>query len=81
MEVPHEVVEAWESAVVWKGTNLRTTMPKLIRRAGLKPQPSCETDPMQRHPSRVVTALIGNMPSVDTDHYLQTLDPNFQNAV
>lgn len=55
------------AAVGWKGTNLRTTMLKLIRRAGLKawPKPfhnlraSCETDLMQHHPIHVVTAWIG----------------------
>lgn len=78
------------SAVVgWKGTNLRTTMLKLIRRAGLKawPKPfhnlraSCETDLMQHHPIHVVTAWIGNTPSVAIGHYLQTLESDFRKAV
>ncbi len=73
----------------WKGTNLRTTMHKLIRRAGLTPWPkafhnlraSCETDLMQHHPIHVVTAWVGNTPSVAIGHYLQTLESDFHKAV
>lgn len=77
------------AAVGWKGTNLRTTMMKLIRRAGLKAwakpfhnlRASCETDLMQHHSIHVVTAWIGNTPSVAIGHYLQTLESDFNKAV
>jgi integrase len=73
----------------WKGTNLRSTMLKLVRRAGLKAYPkpfhnlraSCETDLMQHHPIHVVTAWLGNTPSVAIGHYLQTLESDFRKAV
>lgn len=73
----------------WKNANLRTQVLKLIRRAGLTawPKPfhnlrsSCETDLVREHPLHVVTAWLGNTPSVATTHYLQVLDLDFQKAL
>ncbi len=64
-------------------------MLKLIHRAGLKSWPKpfqnlraiCETDLMQHHSIHVVTAWIGNTPTVTLGHYLQTLDSDFEKAV
>jgi len=72
----------------WVGTNLRTTFEKVIRRAGLDQWPrlfqnlraSRETELMQKHPIRVVTAWIGNTPKIALGHYLQTLDGDFEKA-
>ena len=73
----------------WANMNLRTTVQKLIRRAGLTPWPkmfqnlraSCETDLMANHPIHVVTAWIGNTPKIALGHYLQTLDADFEKAL
>jgi integrase len=73
----------------WVNTNLRTTFEKLIRRAGLTTWPrlfhnlraSCETDQMQRHPIHNVSAWLGNTPKIALEHYLQTLEADFEKAV
>lgn len=75
----------WE----WKNSNMRTTMLKIVKRAGLKPWPrlfnnlrsSLETDLMESHPIQVVTAWLGNTPQVALKHYLQTLDSDFEKAI
>jgi len=77
------------AATGWRGTNLRTTMRKLIRRAGLEPRPktfhnlraSCETDFARNHPLHVVTAWLGNTPKIALNHYLQTQVTDFEKAI
>ncbi|MGL6077097.1 MAG: tyrosine-type recombinase/integrase [Fimbriiglobus sp.] len=73
----------------WNNSNLRTPFMKIIKRAGVSPWPklfhnlraSLETDLMQNHPIHVVTAWIGNTPSIALGHYLQTLDSDFEKAL
>lgn len=73
----------------WKNANLRTTMFKLIERAGLEEWPrlfhsmrsSLETDLMQHHPIHVVAAWLGNTPKVALAHYLQTIESDFAKAI
>ncbi len=72
----------------WRGCNLRTTMEKMIRRAGLTPWPrlfhnmraSRETELTERFPVHVVTAWLGNTPEIARKHYLQVTDAHFQEA-
>lgn len=72
----------------WRGCNLRTTMEKIIRRAGLSPWPrlfhnmrsSRETELTERFPVHVVTAWLGNTPEIARKHYLQVTDQHFQQA-
>src|SRR5262245_51770087 len=62
----------------WGGANLRTTLGKVIRRAGVEPWPrgwhslraSCESDLAQSFPLAVVTKWLGNTPSVALRHYV-----------
>jgi integrase len=71
------------------GTNLRTQLMRIIRRAGLVPWPrlfqnlraSRETELAERFPLRVVTDWLGNTPSVAHDHYLSTTEEHFRRAV
>ena len=86
---PQGEVYRQSAALGWKGTNLRTTFAKLIRRAGVKewPKPfhnlraSCETDLMHEHPIHVVTAWLGNTPKIAISHYLQTQASDFEKAI
>ena len=72
----------------WRGCNLRTTMEKIIRRAGLEPWPrlfhnmraSRETELTERFPVHVVTAWLGNTPEIARKHYLQVTDEHFRQA-
>ncbi len=73
----------------WRGCNLRTTFEKIIRRAGLAAWPrlfhnlraSRETELMERFPIQVVTAWMGNTPTIALKHYLQVTDQHFQAAL
>ena len=73
----------------WRGCNLRTTMEKIIRRAGLTPWPrlfhnlrsSCETQLTARFPQHVVAAWMGHSETVAVKHYLQVTDEHFQQAI
>ncbi len=73
----------------WVNCNLRTTFEKIIRRANLPQWPrlfhnmraSCETDLMQDHGIHVVTAWLGNTPKIALQHYLQTLERDFEKAI
>lgn len=70
-------------------TNLRTTLNKIIRRAGLKPWPKLfqnlrstrETELAEVYPIHVVCAWIGNSQAVAKKHYLQVTDDHFEQAV
>lgn len=72
----------------WRGCNLRTTMKKIIRRAGLSAWPrmfhnmraSRETELTERFPVHVVTAWLGNTPEIARKHYLQVTDEHFREA-
>ncbi len=72
----------------WRGCNLRTTMEKISRRAGMTPWPrlfhnlrsSRETELCERFPVHVVTAWLGNTPEIARKHYLQVTDEHFRQA-
>lgn len=72
----------------WGGTNLRTTLGKVIRRAGVEPWPrvwhslraSCESDLAQSFPLAVVTKWMGNTPSVALRHYVDPTEAAFETA-
>ena len=72
----------------WRGCNLRTTMEKIIKRAGMTPWPrlfhnmrsSRETELCERFPVHVVTAWLGNTPEIARKHYLQVTDEHFRQA-
>jgi len=73
----------------WMNANLRTTLLKLIRRAGLEPWPrlfhnlraSRETELAERFPVQVVTSWLGNTPSIAMRHYLMTTEEHFAAAL
>ena len=68
--------------------NLRTQAHRIIQRAGLTPWPKTfqnlrstrETELVERFPLHVVTAWLGNTPSVAQKHYLQVTDEHFARA-
>lgn len=72
----------------WKNANLRTTMLKLIRRAGLTPWPkpfhalraSCETDLTKRWPLHVTAAWLGHTPRVAISNYLMVSEDDLRKA-
>ena len=69
--------------------NLRTTLEKIILRAGHKPWPrllqnlraSCATDWVERHPAHVAAAWLGHSPAVAAAHYLQARNHHFDDVV
>jgi len=72
----------------WRNANLRTTLAKIIRRAGVEPWPklwhnlraSCESDLAAHFPLAVVTKWLGNTPSIALRHYVDPTDAAFQEA-
>jgi integrase len=92
--------EAWEQAEFPSGTefvitryrdvnsNLRTSLQRIIRRAGLTPWPKLwqnlrstrETELAESFPIHVVCAWIGNSQKVAAKHYLQVRDTDFEKA-
>lgn len=68
--------------------NLRTTMLKIIKRAGLEPwervfhnlRASRQTELSRTYPAHVVCEWMGNSEDVAAEHYLNTLDDDFQRA-
>ena len=70
-------------------SNLRTTMTKIIVRAGLEPWPKLfhnlrstrQTELEESFPTHVVCAWLGNSPKVAKEHYLQVTDDHFSRAV
>lgn len=69
--------------------NLRTTLTKIVHRAGLTMWPkafqnlraSCETELMERFPAHVVVAWIGHTERIAQQHYLQVTDEHFEAAL
>lgn len=69
--------------------NLRTTLQRIIERAGLTPWPrllqnlrsSCETEWCERYPIASVTRWLGNSPTVALKHYIQARDVHFEAVV
>ncbi len=70
------------------GSNIRTQMTRIVKRAGLKPWPrifhnlrsSRQTELEEDYPSHVVCKWIGNSPQVARKHYLQLTDEHFERA-
>ena len=73
----------------WGNCNLRTTLEKIIERAGLTQWPrlfhnlraSRETELVERFPVQVVVDWLGNTPTIALKHYLMTTDEHFAEAV
>lgn len=71
-----------------KNANLRTQFNRILKRAGVTPWPrlfqnlraSRETELANEYPLHVVTAWLGNTPSVASKHYLQITDSHFAQA-
>jgi integrase len=69
--------------------NLRTSLIRYIRRAGLEPWPklfnnlrsSCQTELEEHFPSHVVCAWLGNSERVAREHYLQVTEAHFERAI
>jgi len=80
--------KAANTSTGWRNCNLRTTFDKIVKRAGLQPWPklfhalrsSRETELAQEFPIHVVTAWLGNTPSIALRHYLLTTDGDFDRA-
>jgi integrase len=72
----------------WANANLRTTLEKVIRKAGVDPWPrlwhslraSCESDLAQSFPLATVTKWLGNTPSVALRHYVDPTESAFDRA-
>lgn len=73
----------------WRNCNLRTTLEKIVKHAGLTPWPrlfhnmrsSCETDLMKHHPMPTVAAWMGHSVEIATKHYCQITEADFAKAV
>lgn len=69
--------------------NLRTSLIRYIRRAGLEPWPklfnnlrsSCQTELEEHFPSHVVCTWLGNSERVAREHYLQVTEAHFERAI
>ena len=72
----------------WRNANLRTTLNRIVQRAGLAPWPrawhslraSCETDLVQAFPLPTVARWIGNTPIIAARHYIDVTDADFERA-
>jgi len=72
----------------FQNANLRTTLEKIIRRAGVEPWPkpwhnlrsSCETDLVNRYPLPVVAKWLGNSSMIAYRHYVDPTDEAFRRA-
>lgn len=73
----------------WVNTNLRTTLAKILRRAGIEPWPrlwhsmraSCESDLARQFPLAVVAKWLGNTQAVAMRHYVDVTDADFERAI
>lgn len=69
-------------------TNLRTSLGRIIHRAGLKPWPkrwhnlraTRQTELAATYPLHVVCAWLGNKAAVAAEHYLQVTDDDYERA-
>ena len=86
--IPEEYRRRAQGPDGWRNANLRTTLAKIIRRAGLEPWPrlwhnlraSCESDLAQSFPLAVVAKWLGNTPSIALRHYVDPTDAAFEQA-
>jgi hypothetical protein len=73
----------------WVNVNLRTTMEKIVKRAGLTRwkrlfhnlRASRQTELEDRFPTHVVCRWMGNSPQIARKHYLKTTDEHFAAAL
>lgn len=73
----------------WGGVNMRTTLTKIVVRAGLKTWPriwhalrsSCESDLAQSFPLATVVKWLGNTVGVAMRHYVDATDEAFDRAL
>lgn len=95
-ELRKELEEAFEPENVFVITkyrdpkqNLRTQLLRIIDRAGQKPWPKLfhnlratrQTELAQQFPAHVVSDWLGNSVAVGMEHYLRTLDIDFERAI
>jgi integrase len=86
--VPEEDRKRAQGPGGWANANLRTTLEKVIRRAGVDPWPrlwhslraSCESDLAQSFPLTTVTKWLGNTPSVALRHDVDPTEGVFERA-
>lgn len=86
---PEELRRRAEGPLGWAGANLRTTLGKIVRKAGVQPWPriwhslraSCESDLAQSFPLATVTKWLGNTPSVALRHYVDPTEAAFDRAL
>jgi hypothetical protein len=80
--------KACQGPVGWMNVNLRTTLLKIIKRAGLAQWPrlfhylriSRQTEWAETFPAHVVCDWLGNSEAEAMKHYLQTTDDHFSRA-
>jgi integrase len=86
---PEDMRQRASGPMGWGGANLRTTLGKIVRRAGVEPWPriwhslraSCESDLAQSFPLATVTKWLGNTPSVALRHYVDPTEVAFDRAL
>jgi integrase len=86
--IPEEYRRRAQGPAGWGNANLRTTLEKIVRRAGLEPWPrlwhsmraSCETDLARQFPLAVVAKWLGNTQAVAMRHYVDVTDADFERA-
>ena len=87
--VPTRYRDAAQGPNGWINCNMRTQFERIVKRAGLETWPrlfhnlraSRETELAAEHPVHVVTAWLGNTPTIAMRHYLQVTDSDFARAV
>lgn len=87
--IPEEYRQRAQGDGGWANANLRSTLAKILRRAGLEQWPrlwhsmraSCEPDLARRFPLAVVAKWLGNTQAVAMRHYVDVTDADFQRAV
>jgi integrase len=86
--MPEEYRRRAHGPAGWANANLRTTLQKVVRRAGLEPWPrlwhsmraSCETDLARQFPLAVVAKWLGNTAAIAMRHYVDVTDADFERA-
>ena len=86
--IPEEYRRRAQGPDGWANANLRTTLKKVIQRAGLETWPrlwhsmraSCETDLAREYPLAVVAKWLGNTQAVAMRHYVDVTDADFERA-
>ncbi len=83
------VASRWGETTKGGSTNLRTQLLRIVRRAGVEPwerlfhnlRASRETELAKEYPIHVVTAWLGNTPSIAMNHYLQVTVDDYTKAL